>query len=179
MESSNTKSENKIKSWLGGHSGWLRLGTKIMLLVVVFLVFFGVCFGVHRINDPSMSRRLEDGDLILYSKMVNEYKVGDVIVFEYEGQTYTSAIVAEGGDLVEIDESGHLYLNGTQVSDDIVITPEQKDELSMSPQFRVPADTFFVLNENLESVKDSRSFGTINKNNIKGKVVGVLRTRSI
>ena len=179
MEGDNTKTERKIKSWLGGHGGWLRLGAKILLLVAIFFVFFGVCFGLHRVNDPSMSQRLEDGDLVLYSKMIDEYKVGDVVIFEHEGQTYTSAIIAESGDLLEIDENGRLHLNGTQISDDVIITPEQKNELSMSPQFRVPTDSFFVLNENLESIKDSRSFGAINKRDMKGKVVGVLRTRSI
>ena len=77
-----------------------------------------------------MSTRLEDGDLILYTKLSNDYKEGDAVVYEIDGIQYVSSILAQPGDLIELDEKGHLHINGTQST-------------------------------------------------IKGKIIGVLRTRSI
>ena len=169
--------ENKSKLWVANHKGWLLLGAKIALLAVVVWVIFGVCFGMYRISGPAMSPRLQDGDLILYSRIAGQYGPGDVVLYEHAGATYVSAIIASGGDLIEIDNSGYLRLNGAQISQAVAVTPEQQGDITST--YRVPTGSFFMLNENLDSMEDSRTFGAIYEKDIKGKIVGLLRTRSI
>lgn len=173
------KNTADIKSWLTNHKDWLRLGAKIISLVVILWVIFGVCFGLDRISGPAMSPRLEDGDLVLYSRLANDYGNGDVVIYEHDSKTYISSILAGTDDLIEIDKYGHLSINGAQFSDDIAYTPEQRDTIKPASAFRVPTDSYFVLNTNLDAIEDSRTFGAIPRSKIKGKIIGVLRTRSI
>ena len=49
----------------------------------------------------------------------------------------------------------------------------------LSSMLKVPNNTYFVLNENLEDLNDSRSFGVVRAVDIKGKIFTILRTRSI
>ena len=169
----------KASLWLTKHKDWWRIGIKILILVATLWLIFGVCFGLHRVNGPAMSARLEDGDLILYSKLTNDYKEGDAVVYEQDGVQYVSSILACPGDLVELDEKGYLYVNGTRYSDHVAYKPEQLDFAAMSSAYRVPSDSYFLLNQNLEAMEDSRTFGAISLSSIKGKIIGVLRTSTI
>ena len=178
-QSPQSNNSSSFKAWFVRHKDWLRVAAKGFVLIALFWVLFGVCFGIHRISGPAMSKRLEDGDLVLYSRMANEYQGGDVVIYDHDGKTYVSAILSKANDLIEIDSYGRLHLNGAQVSDDIVFTPEQKDLAGATSTFRVPANSYYVLNEDLNSMEDSRSFGAISSTSIKGKIIGVLRTRSI
>ena len=160
-------------------NGWIRIAVKIAVLALSLWIIFGLCFGLHRMNGVGMAHRIEDGDLVLYSRLVDAYAADDPVLFEYDGEVYLSSILALPGDLIEIDERGCLRVNGVQVSDDIVYNLEQDETPDFSTPYLVPNGSYFVLNENLESMEDSRSFGAIWAKDIKGKVVGILRTRSV
>lgn len=126
-----------------------------------------------------MSSRIEDGDLILFSRMGDIYGTDEPVLYEHDRKTYLSYILALPGDIIEIDDSGCLYVNKVQVSDDVVYNLEQGETPGISLPYRVPSDSYFVLNENLEAMEDSRSYGAIPVKNIKGKVISILRTRAI
>lgn len=126
-----------------------------------------------------MTGRIEDGDLILFSRTDSEYHVGDAVIFIHDGSTYVSAILATAGDTVDIDEVGRLYVNQIRVSEEKIYNLEDGEKPSISLPYRVPSNSYFVLNKNLEAVEDSRNFGAIFKSDIKGKAMTILRTRSI
>ena len=118
-----------------------------------------------------MSHRVEDGDLVLFSRTDKTYYPDD--------ETHISSILASPGDIVTLDEVGRLYVNGAQVSDRPVYNLSDGEKPGITYPTRVPRNMYFVLNENLEDSNDSRSFGTIPTSSIKGKVFTILRTRSI
>lgn len=126
-----------------------------------------------------MSERLKDGDLVLYTRLTNDYQIGDVIIYEHDNKTYISTIIAEADDVIEITPYGQLIINNSQFSDDIIFNPEQNDYINQQSTFRVPSNSYYVLNENLDSLEDSRIFGAISIKDIKGKIIGLLRTRSV
>ncbi len=126
-----------------------------------------------------MSHRVEDGDLVLFSRTDKTYYPDDVVLFERDNETLISSILASPGDIVTLDEVGRLYVNGAQVSDRIVYNLAEGEKPGISFPVRVPNNTYFVLNENLEDLNDSRSFGVVRAVDIKGKIFTILRTRSI
>lgn len=174
-----TATKSRATLWLAKHKDYWRISTKILILIATLWLIFGVCFGLFRVNGPAMSMRLEDGDLVLFSKLANNYKEGDIVVYEKDGAQYVSSVLAHPGDLIELDEKGYLHINGVQYSDRAVYTPEQLDSVKMSSVYRVPSDSYFLLNQNLEVMEDSRTFGAIPTSSIKGKIIGVLRTRNV
>ena len=168
-----------MKLSLAKYRDWIRLALKLVILAVVLWLIFGVFVGLHRVNGVMMSNRIEDGDLVLFSRINDEYAADDVVIFEHDDKMTISAILALPNDLIEIDDMGCLYVNGTQVSEDVVYNLEQGEVPGISFPYRVPNGSYFVLNKNLESPEDSRSFGAIFSKDIKGKIIGILRTRSV
>ena len=168
-----------MKAFLRKNKNWIRLGIKILVLALVLWLLFGVLIGLRRVEGVSMSHRVEDGDLVLFSRTDKTYYPDDVVLFERDNETLISSILASPGDIVTLDEVGRLYVNGAQVSDRIVYNLAEGEKPGISFPVRVPNNTYFVLNENLEDLNDSRSFGVVRAVDIKGKIFTILRTRSI
>lgn len=170
---------NKTKTFLKRHHKWIRLLIKITCLVTFIWLLFGVMIGFRRVEGVSMSHRVEDGDLVLFSRTDKTYYPDDVVLFERENKTHISSILASPGDVITIDEVGRLYVNGTRVSDTPVYNLDQGEMPGITFPARVPDGSYFLLNENLEDMDDSRSFGAIFGQQIKGKIMSIFRTRSI
>ena len=167
------------KVFLRKNRNWVRLIMKSLVLILVLWLLFGVLIGLRRVEGVSMSNRVEDGDLVLFSRTDKTYYPDDVVLFERDNETHVSSILASPGDIVTLDDAGRLYVNGAQVSDRVVYNLNEGETPTISFPFRVPDGSYFLLNGNLEAMDDSRSFGAIYAKDIKGKIVTILRTRSI
>ena len=170
---------NKTKTFLKRHHKWIRLLIKITCLVTFIWLLFGVMIGFRRVEGVSMSHRVEDGDLVLFSRTDKTYYPDDVVLFERENETHVSSILASPGDLITLDNVGRLYVNGARVSDAVVYNLDEGETPTITFPVRVPDGSYFLLNGNLEDMDDSRSFGAIFDDQIKGKIVSIFRTRSI
>ena len=167
------------KVFLRKNRNWVRLIVKSVVLILVLWLLFGVLIGLRRVEGVSMSNRVEDGDLVLFSRTDKTYYPDDVVLFERDNETHVSSILASPGDIVTLDDVGRLYVNGAQVSDRVVYNLNEGETPTISFPFRVPDGSYFLLNGNLEAMDDSRSFGAVYAKDIKGKIVTILRTRSI
>lgn len=138
----------------------------------------------YRNPSVSMAPTLQPGDYFLSNNYIyrfQEPKRGDIVVFKSpkgEKKEFVKRIVAIGGDIVEI-KSKILYINNKPVdepykviSDQNVITSEQNQRDNLKP-IEVPDDSYFVLGDNRDFSFDSRFFGLINSNSIKGKVSSI------
>ena len=170
---------NKTKAFLKRHHKWFRLITKIIVMIVFLWLLFGVLIGFQRVEGVSMSHRIEDGDLVLFSRTDKTYYPDDVVLFERDKKIHVSSILASPGDIITIDEVGRLYVNGSRVSDTPAYDLDQGETPRITFPTRVPEGSYFLLNENLEDMDDSRSFGSVFAQQIKGKIMSIFRTRSI
>ena len=96
------------KVFLKKYHEWIRLGIKIAVALFVLWLLFGVLLGLQRIEGVSMSHRVEDGDLVLFSRTDKTYYADDVVLFERNNEMHVSSILASAGDLITIDEVGRL-----------------------------------------------------------------------
>ena len=158
---------------------WIRLGIKVAVLLLIFWILLGVLFGIHRIDGVSMSPRVSDGDLTLFYRTNDNIEVGDVVLFNKNDKQYISRIVAVENDVITLDEEGHLYINGVEHSDTPAYNFERGETAKIPYPQRIEKGKYFVINDNYESNDDSREFGVIEKTNIYGKVISILRTRDI
>ncbi|MCR5572924.1 MAG: signal peptidase I, partial [Candidatus Saccharibacteria bacterium] len=127
-----------MKTLLKKHQGWIRLVVKIAVLALVLWLLFGVLIGFQRVEGVSMSNRVEDGDLVLFSRTDKTYYPDDVVLFERENETHVSSILASPGDIITIDEVGRLYVNGARVSDTAVYNIDQGETPTITFPVRVP-----------------------------------------
>ncbi|MDP8263809.1 MAG: signal peptidase I [Candidatus Ancaeobacter aquaticus] len=136
--------------------------------------------------EPTLHGAKSGGDRILVNKFLYYFKKperGDIIVFKTKGilgldqnKDYIKRLVGLPGDSVEIID-GHLYINGTPlVTPDTFRTNTYYNVGSHSNGFGkagekvlIPKDHYYVLGDNSANSRDSRYWGFVPENNIKGK----------
>lgn len=163
----------------------------IAVLIALFIRTFIV--QAFKIPSSSMEPTLLIGDHILVSKFIYGIKIpftdqkffqfkkpqrGDIIVFIYpkdRSKDFIKRVVATGGEKVEIIHN-KIYINDKLIGDPWGQYNQEKNVWTkyFQPMERygpeiVPKDSLFVLGDNRDNSQDSRFWGFVNVNIVKGK----------
>jgi len=117
---------------------------------------------------------LTDQERIFINKFVYRFesiKRGDVVVFWYPidpSKSYIKRVIGLPGEVVRIT-GGSVYINGQLLSEPYILS-DYLDRQSY-PSALVEPDHFFVLGDHRNSSNDSRSWGTVAREQIYGKAV--------
>lgn len=140
----------------------------LALLIALVVRTFGV--EVYRVQGTSMESTLHSGERVLVNKFlfrIRQPQPGEVIVFRYPRQPdrdFIKRVVAVAGDRVEIKEgkvtvNGHLFPEAPGV----LLSDEDSPKVEI-----VPPDSVWVLGDNRNNSEDSRWFGEVPLENIRG-----------
>lgn len=154
----------------------------IAVVAAVLLRIFVV--SAYRVNSASMEDALFTGDYIFVNKLAYEYgktpQIGDVIVFKYPNnpeKDYIKRIVAFPGQTVQVADK-IVYVDGRVASLPATAKNTDKKVLAGDLSFRdnfgpylVPQGQYFVMGDNRDDSQDSRFWGSVPAENIKGKAV--------
>ena len=157
--------------------GWISLLERVVVLVLVFWVLFSQVFLITQISGNTMFPAIKDGDLIIGFRLQREYAKNDVILYTMDGTIRIGRIVARQTDVVTLDDGGSLLVNGTTQSGEILYPTYAKEGLTYP--YTVPEGHVFVLGDYRTQTEDSRDFGPIPMENVKGKVITILRRRGL
>jgi signal peptidase I len=156
----------------------LRFLIKLASVLLVIWAIFTFVFGIRQVSGETMYPRLRDGDLVLYYRLEQDYEIGDVVSLEKNGIKYWGRIVAQGGDVVDLNEDGQLLVNGNVQQEEIFYETEAIDNGQAFP-CTVEEDSYFILCDFRTASVDSRTYGTVSKNDLDGKVITLLRRRGL
>ena len=148
---------------------------RLAFLVVLLWILFGMVFGLAVMRDDDMSPRISAGDLMLFYRLEDTLRAEDVIIFEKEGRQYTGRIVTVGGDTVEVTEDARLMINGSYVAESNIYYSTPRYESEVAYPVTLGEGQVFVLCDYREGARDSRYFGPVEKTEIQGKVITVIR----
>ena len=148
---------------------------RLAFLVVLLWILFGMVFGLAVMRDDDMSPRISAGDLMLFYRLEDTLRAEDVIIFEKEGRQYTGRIVPVGGDTVEVTEDARLMINGSYVAESNIYYSTPRYESEVAYPVTLGEGQVFVLCDYREGARDSRYFGPVEKTEIQGKVITVIR----
>ena len=157
--------------------GYVNLAAKIAVLALAAWVIFSQIFMLTQCSGMGMFPAMEDGDLVLAYRLQSEYEKGDVVVYTVDGARYFGRIVARETDVVYMDDSGTLQINGTNQGGEIMYPTYAKPGTEYP--YRVPEDSLYVLGDYRTQTEDSRDFGAIPMDDIQGKVITIVRRRGV
>lgn len=152
---------------------------RLFLLITVIGILFGVVFGLTPMANADMQPAVCAGDLMLYYRLDKNLNNDDVVVFQKEGIQYTGRIVAVPGDVVEITDESELMVNKNTVMEDNIFYTTPAYDSEVEYPLALKEDQYFILCDNREGAKDSRSFGVVDTSEIKGKVITIVRRSGI
>ncbi len=141
-----------------------------IVIILVVVLIRGFIITPAKVNGDSMEDTLYNGEIVLLNKIslkTSEIKRFDMVVLEYEKELLIKRIIGLPGERIEY-KNNELYVNSV-----IVKTP-MKFEDTEDFEMEVKNNEYFVLGDNRDDSKDSRYFGNVNKNDIKGKVNFIL-----
>lgn len=154
------------------------LGLKLVLMAGVIVLLFGVIFGFCQTQDDSMNPTIKEGDLILYYRLQKNYQHSDVVVVQKEGTVQIRRIIATEGDQVDITEDG-LKINGYLQQETQIYEETLPYVGAISFPVIVGKDEYFVLGDERKTAEDSRIYGSVKKEEIKGGIISLFRRRGL
>jgi len=151
--------------------------TKIAVMVLAAWVIFTQVFMLTQSVGMGMFPAIEDGDLVLVYRLHRDYEKGDVVAYDVGGEMFLGRIVARQTDVVMMNDTGTLQINGTNQGGEIMYPTYAKPGTDYP--FRVPEETLFLLGDYRTQTEDSRDFGPIPMDDIQGKVITIVRRRGV
>ena len=126
---------------------------------------------VLRIYGSSMNPSLEDGNIVVSVKD-SKFDPGEVVAFYYNNKVLVKRVVAKAGDWVDIDDSGNVYVNNTQLDEPYILNKALGD-CNIQLPYQVPEGRLFVIGDNREVSIDSRNtaVGCVAEEQIVGRLV--------
>ena len=157
----------------------------ILVAVIIAVVLRAFVVQAYRIPSDSMTGTLVVGDFILVNKFAYHFREpspGDVLVFKYPlnpSKDYVKRCIAVEGQSIQIRDKTVLVDNqvmpdppGAHFSDPHVISADLSNRDNFGP-ITVPPGCVFVMGDNRDDSKDSRTWGFLDKSLIRGKATMV------
>ena len=150
---------------------WLHDSIHFIVLIAVLFIMFRFVIGISIVGGDSMEPQLSSGDMVIYYRMVRDYRPNDVISIRVpSGDFYVKRVAAVGGDEVELRD-GEVFVNGRVFEDEWAQGKTLEESGAVIYPYRVREKNVFVLGDNRKVSMDSRAFGEVNLRQIKGKII--------
>ncbi|MGI6423022.1 MAG: signal peptidase I [Candidatus Dojkabacteria bacterium] len=148
----------------------------VVVALVLAVVLYLFIMTPHEVVGNSMHPTYKNGEYLMANKIVYRFsspKRGDVVIFKYsDTQDFIKRIIAIPNDEVMIKD-GAIYINDTKLDEsgylaETVVT-NGGAYIHEGQSIKVPEGHYFVSGDNRPNSSDSREFGPISKDRIKGK----------
>ncbi len=148
----------------------------VVIALALSIVFYLFIATPHEVFGRSMFPNFEDGEYLIGNKIGYKFaepKRGDVVIFEYNEYTdYIKRIIALPGEEVSL-RNGKIYINSEKLDESYYLgeslLTNGGNHLQEGSSVYIPDGYYFVCGDNRPNSSDSRDFGPIEQEKIKGK----------
>lgn len=165
----------------------------VLIAIVLALIIRQFIISTYVIPTGSMLDTIQLGDQIIANKFIyglrmpfnnatiipiSEPKRGDIVVFKppHKDVDYIKRVVGIAGDTIVI-KNKKLFVNGKEVKkgyerfSDSRVFPSYLQPRDNYGPFKVPENSLFMMGDNRDNSDDSRYWGTVSLDNVKGKAM--------
>ena len=114
----------------------------------------------------NMVAKIERGDIIVFDIALENFTSG-----EKENHTLVKRVIAVAGDTIELKNDGTVYVNGQLLDEEYIKGSTYTTDGSSSLKITVPEGHVFCMGDNRENSRDSREFGVVPLDVIRGKCI--------
>lgn len=180
----------------------------VSLALVIYILFFHLV-GLAVMPNRDMYPRLDAGDLLLFYRIERNFKAQDVVVIDKrmeadtrtgersfvrkaldwlgfrdpeapKTQRFVCRVIAAPGDTVEVTEERGLSVNGNAVIENNIFYPTRPyGEGVAEYPLKLGDGEYFVMADQRNGGMDSRYFGVVKADEIKGVVITMLRRNNL
>mgnify|MGYP003164140540 CR=1 FL=1 len=146
------KAERDRLAYRSRYGRVLRSTIYALVVVAAVAVLLATLFlPVLQVSGDSMNPTMEDRDILLLVKS-DSMKTGDLCGFYWQNKLLLKRVIGQPGDVISMDEDGHVTVNGTVLDE--------------------PENRYFVLGDHRSVSIDSRSsvIGCVEKSQVVGRV---------
>ena len=155
----------------------VSLAARTAVLLLFAYLFFSRAFLLAQAPGNDMFPAVKDGDLLIGYRLQRDFSKNDVVVYTAEGERRTGRVLGRASDVITIDGSGTLLVNGTAQAGEIMYPTYPEEGLGYP--YTVPDGCVFILGDYRTQSQDSRDFGAIALDDVEAKVITVIRRRSL
>ncbi len=150
----------------------------ISLVIIIPIRYFLI--QPFYVKGASMEPNFFDHEYLIIDEIsyrFNEPERGDIVVFRYPRdpqEFFIKRLIGLPGETVQIKDGDVIVYNAKEeqgmILDEAYLGEDVKTYSNTDEKIQLGPDEYFVLGDNRNASKDSRSFGPVNKNFITGRV---------
>ncbi len=150
---------------------WIEWGKAIVIAILLAFLLRAFIFATSIVEGDSMLPALEDGERIIFNKIVyivGDPDRGDIIIIQHPKKNYVKRIIGLPNETIEM-RNHELYVNDIKQDSSFVDDDFAKLTGNFGP-ITIPEDNYFVMGDNRPISKDSRNgLGFIQRSDIIGR----------
>ena len=136
------KAERDRLAYRSRYGRVLRSTIYALVVVAAVAVLLATLFlPVLQVSGDSMNPTLEDKDILLLVKS-DSMKTGDLCGFYWQNKLLLKRVIGQPGDVISMDEDGHVTVNGT-VLDEPYVDELALGECDIRFPYQVPENRYF------------------------------------
>lgn len=152
---------------------------ELLSVLIILYILVGVIFGIAAAPNDDMYPVAAAGDLVIYYRFDKDVRSQDIIVFKTNGAERVGRVIAKSGDKVDITDEGTVKVNDNTIIEPNIHAATYRFEGYVDYPVNLENGQCFVLCDVRNGTEDSRYFGAVSKNSIKGTVITVIRRNKL
>lgn len=142
-----------------------------VIMIILVIIIKTYVFSPIKVRGNSMMPTLHNKDIMILNEIgyyLNGLERFDIVVVKTKNDLLIKRVIAFPGETVRFFEN-ELYINGELVEQDFLHAITHNFELSEVNEEVVPEGHYFVVGDNRGDSLDSRTIGSVSKDQIMGK----------
>lgn len=170
--------QSRIEELRTEKRAWRKWVAGTSVLVAVVFLMSHVFFGMAVVEGNSMNPSFVDGELTVYMRIPGEIRRGDVVLVGIsDDRTLIKRVIALPGEELYIGDDG-VYIDGIRLEETHAAGITEPEAGQENPCVLGEGE-YFVMGDNREDSLDSRHYGSIRREQIKGKVITLTKQKGL